>query len=252
MFARLVFKKNFLSFQNIYCRVLLSFLSKNYICDSSIIESYRTNEKLKAIIDRQEHKFYYYVDKNLQQQLPPSVFKQISSNSNLPENSQYLTNSTSQNQSNNSSNTISLHEFFQVTYWNDRIKGTYPNLIGLEFLSIRYGYVSSQLIVCDKLLSVDGFLHGGAIVGLADATCGCGCLASLPSGATTLTTIELKTNFLGKGKSSNVLKCEAKLIHGGKTTQIWDAQITDLKTKKLIAIFRCTELLVYSESSEKK
>ncbi|CAF1341856.1 unnamed protein product [Rotaria sp. Silwood1] len=252
MFARLIFRRNFLPFENIYCRVLLSSVSKNYICDSSIIESYRTNEKLKAIIDQQEHKFYYYVDKNLQQQLPPSVFKQISSNSNLPENAQYLTNATSENQNDKSSNTISLHEFLQVTHWNDRTKSTFPGRINLEILSIRYGYVLSQIIVHHELMSVDGYLHGGAIVTLADATCGFGGLVSLPLGATTLTTIELKTNFLGKGKPSAVLNCEAKLLHGGKTTQIWDAQVIDLKTKKLIAIFRCTQLIIYPESSEKK
>ncbi|CAF3350856.1 unnamed protein product, partial [Rotaria sp. Silwood2] len=139
-----------------------------------------------------------------------------------------------------------------VAHWNDRTKGKFPGRINLEILSIRHGYVLSQLIVHDELLSVDDYLHGGAIVTLADATCGYGGLASLPSGASTLTTIELKTNFLGKGKSSTVLKCEAKLIHGGKTTQIWDAQMRDLKTKKLIAIFRCTQLIIYPESSKEK
>ena len=69
---------------------LLSSISKNYICDSSVIEAYQTNEKLKSIIDRQEHQFYYQPDKQNKSQ-PPTVFKPISAGSQLPENPQYLT-----------------------------------------------------------------------------------------------------------------------------------------------------------------
>ena len=91
MFARFILKKDFSLFQNVCHRLLSSILSKKYICDSSIIEVYLTNEKLKAIIDRQEHQFYYYADKNLHQEAPPPVFKPISTNSSPPENCQYLT-----------------------------------------------------------------------------------------------------------------------------------------------------------------
>jgi hypothetical protein len=83
MFSRLIINKNLL-----FSR-LLSTLSKNYICDSSVIEVYQTNEKFKSIIDRQEHQFYYHVDKQLKQ--PPSIFKQIPVGSNPPENARYLT-----------------------------------------------------------------------------------------------------------------------------------------------------------------
>lgn len=69
---------------------LLSSFSKNYICDSTVIEAYQTNEKLKSIIDRQEHQFYYQTDKQIKQQ-PPSVFKQITDNSQPSENLHYLT-----------------------------------------------------------------------------------------------------------------------------------------------------------------
>jgi hypothetical protein len=69
---------------------LLSYLSKNYICDSSVIDAYQTNEKLKSIIDQQEHQFYYHPDKQLKQQ-PPSIFKQIPIGSHPPENPHYLT-----------------------------------------------------------------------------------------------------------------------------------------------------------------
>ncbi len=85
MFSRFVINKN-LSFAR-----LLSSLSKNYICDSSVIEAYQTNEKLKSIIDRQEHQFYYHADKQMKSPTPPTVFKPISIDSHPPENAHYLT-----------------------------------------------------------------------------------------------------------------------------------------------------------------
>ncbi len=89
MFSRLIINKNLPFLPQTSYRLLAS-LSKNYICDSSVIEAYQTNEKLKKIIDRQEHHFYYQHDNKTKQQ-PPSVFKQIAVGSNPPENPLYLT-----------------------------------------------------------------------------------------------------------------------------------------------------------------
>ena len=87
----------------------------------------------------------------------------------------------------------------------------------------------------------DGLLR--TVVGLADSACGYGCIASLPDGAYGFTTIELKTNFLGTALEGT-LCCASELIHGGRTTQVWDATVTNEAGKKL-ALFRCTQLLLY-------
>ena len=59
---------------------------------------------------------------------------------------------------------------------------------------------------------------------LADSACGLGCIASLPDGATSFTTIELKTNFLDTARDG-AIACVARMIHGGRTTQVWDAVV---------------------------
>lgn len=132
-----------------------------------------------------------------------------------------------------------------MTYWNDRSKGRFPALVGLEVLSMSKGYACCQLTVREELLAPNGYLHAGVVVTLADTACGYGCLYSKPANAKLFTTIELKSNFLGTVKPPAVVKCEARLIHGGKTTQVWDAEVRDLEKNKVIAIFRCTELLIY-------
>jgi acyl-coenzyme A thioesterase PaaI-like protein len=50
---------------------------------------------------------------------------------------------------------------------------------------------------------------------------------------------------MGTVKPPAVVTCEARLVHGGKTTQVWDAVVKDSEKNKLIAIFRCTQLIIY-------
>jgi uncharacterized protein (TIGR00369 family) len=69
-------------------------------------------------------------------------------------------------------------------------------------------------------------------------------MLNLPDGATGFTTIELKTNFVRTVKSGTIA-CEARRVHGGRTTQLWDATVTD-PDGRTMALFRCTQLLLRS------
>jgi len=100
-----------------------------------------------------------------------------------------------------------------------------------------------RLPVREELLAPNGYLHAGTVVALADSACGYGCIASLPAGATGFTTIELKTNFLGTALDGTLF-CESRCVHGGRTTQVWDASVTN-EAGKTLALFRCTQLLLY-------
>ena len=127
---------------------------------------------------------------------------------------------------------------------NSRGKGYLPGLIGVEFLSLEPGRVMSRLPLRPELLAPNGYLHAATIVALADTACGYGTLADLPQGAESFTTIELKTNFLGTARQG-VIACVAKRAHGGRTTQVWDAEVADEANEKTIALFRCTQLILY-------
>jgi 1,4-dihydroxy-2-naphthoyl-CoA hydrolase len=118
-----------------------------------------------------------------------------------------------------------------------------PGLIGIEIDEIEEGRVRMHLPLRPQLLAPNGYLHAGTVVTLADSACGYGCIASLPDGATGFTTIELKVNFLATALEGTLL-CESQLVHGGRTTQIWDATVTR-DDGKTLALFRCTQLLLY-------
>lgn len=130
---------------------------------------------------------------------------------------------------------------------NVRSQGYLPGLIGIEFLDVAPGRVTSRLPLRQALLAPNGYLHAASVVALADTSCGFGCVASLPEGATGFTTIELKANFLGTAREG-AITCEAMLAHGGRSTQVWDATVVDEATGRTIALFRCTQIVLYRDT----
>jgi 1,4-dihydroxy-2-naphthoyl-CoA hydrolase len=122
-------------------------------------------------------------------------------------------------------------------------EGALPGVLGLEFEAVETGSVRSRLAVGPGHLAPNGYLHAATVVALADTSCGYGCVASLPDGATGFTTVELKTNFLGT-VTEGAIACSARLVHGGRTTQVWDAEVSDEGTGRRLALFRCTQMLL--------
>ena len=118
-----------------------------------------------------------------------------------------------------------------------------PGLVGIEFDEpAEAGVLRARLPLRKALFAPNGYVHAGAIVTLADSACGYGCILNLPEGATGFTTIELKTNFLRSAKEGTIA-CEARLVHGGRTTQLWDAAVSDPEGRTM-ALFRCTQLIL--------
>lgn len=130
-----------------------------------------------------------------------------------------------------------------VATLNGLSPGRFPGLIGFQVTEVERGLVRARLEVHEHLLAPNGYLHAAVVVGLVDTACGYGCRTCLPDDAIGFTTIELKTNFLGT-LTTGVLACEARLVHGGRTTQVWDARAADAGNDATVALFRCTQLVL--------
>ena len=118
-----------------------------------------------------------------------------------------------------------------------------PGLLGVEIESVGDRLVRGRLAVTERHLAPNGYLHAAAVIALADTCCGYGSILNLPEGGTGFTTIELKANFLATAREGT-LACESRLVHGGRTTQVWDATVTR-EDAKTLALFRCTQLILY-------
>jgi uncharacterized protein (TIGR00369 family) len=128
--------------------------------------------------------------------------------------------------------------------FNGRSAGYLPELLGLEILGTGPEGVTSRLKVRRDHMAGNGFLHAATVVAVADTSCGYGCIALLPKGASGFTTLELKANFLGTALDG-AIACRATPVHLGRTTQVWDAVVTIEGSEKKIALFRCTQMVLW-------
>ena len=130
---------------------------------------------------------------------------------------------------------------------NRRGTGFLPGYMGIVFTRLDGQELRAEIAIQPHHIAPNSYLHAGTIVTLADTACGYGCISNLPQGATGFTTIELKSNFLGTAREGTVAVV-AKPLHFGRTTQLWDAVVSHKDTGKTIALFRCTQLVIYPKA----
>ncbi|MPW17510.1 hotdog fold thioesterase [Paraburkholderia sp. CNPSo 3157] len=136
-----------------------------------------------------------------------------------------------------------LRSDYTIDRLHERQKGSLPGLLGVRVIDLAEGTLTAELTVRSELLAPNGFLHAATVIALADTACGYACLAHLPDSARNFTTIELKSNFLGTS-TEGTIRAVAKGVHLGRSTQVWDATVTD-PTGKTMALFRCTQMVLY-------
>lgn len=125
-----------------------------------------------------------------------------------------------------------------------RHAGSLPDRLGMHWTHAEHGRVEGRFTIASHHLAGNGFLHAAAIIALVDSACGYGAMISLPEGAENFTTIELKSNFLGTAREGDVT-CVATMVHGGRTTQVWDAAARSEASGKTLALFRCTQMVLW-------
>jgi uncharacterized protein (TIGR00369 family) len=132
-----------------------------------------------------------------------------------------------------------------VSQLHERQRGTLSELLGFDIISASPQEIKAGFDIKPHHLAPNGYLHAASIIMLADTSCGYGCMITLPEGANSFTTIELKSNFLGTAREGKV-DCIATPIHLGRTTQVWDATVR--AAGKTIALFRCTQMVLWPKT----
>jgi uncharacterized protein (TIGR00369 family) len=123
--------------------------------------------------------------------------------------------------------------------------GKLPEHLGLIVTEVSEGRVVGRFTVRPDLVSHTGYLLAGVGLTLADLLCAYGVSSAWPEGAKSFTTAEVKCNFIGTTLEGDV-EVTATLVHGGRTTQLWDAEIVSLATGRRMALFRATQIILYA------
>ncbi len=131
-------------------------------------------------------------------------------------------------------------------YMTNRGEGHLPGHLGIQITALGEDAVTGRMEVTPERMAPNGYLHAASVVALADTACGYGALAFRAPGASGFTTIEVKCNYLGTARDG-AIEVQARLVHGGRMTQVWDAEVRHEQTGKVIALFRCTQMMLYPQ-----
>jgi 1,4-dihydroxy-2-naphthoyl-CoA hydrolase len=113
--------------------------------------------------------------------------------------------------------------------------------LGIEFLEVTPDRVVARLAMNENLATVGGTIHGGTLMAFADTIGAAGTVANLEDGQRTAT-LESKTNFIAPCRAGYV-RAEAKPIHKGKRTHVWETRITD-EAGKLLSVTTQTQIVL--------
>ncbi len=131
----------------------------------------------------------------------------------------------------------------RVSRLNEFASDRHPGMVGVEILTCEAQEVTGRLDVRAELVAGTGFLWAPVVVTLADWLCAAGTPLNAPEGSS-FTTIEFKSNFLGTVREGGAIFGRARPVHTGRTTQVWDVEVSDEKTLRTIALFRATQMIL--------
>jgi len=118
-----------------------------------------------------------------------------------------------------------------------------PGLLGCVFDHQSHDLVTGHIDVTERLIAGTGYLFAPAVIALADTCAAIGCGMNIPEGSS-FTTLELKSNFLSSARVGERVSCRCTPVHRGRQTHVWDAIVTNETTGRVMALFRCTQMVL--------
>ena len=103
--------------------------------------------------------------------------------------------------------------------------------------------VIGSMVVSADLCTVGDSVHGGALMAFADSIAAIGAYLNLPEGASGTTTIESKTNFIGRATIDDQLTAVATPLSTGRRVSVWETKITR-NDGSLVAVVTQTQLVL--------
>jgi 1,4-dihydroxy-2-naphthoyl-CoA hydrolase len=103
--------------------------------------------------------------------------------------------------------------------------GTAPAHLGMEFLEVGDDFIRGRVPVDARTKQPYGLLHGGVSVVLAETLGSCGAAYSCPEGYRAVG-LDINANHL-KGATSGWVTGVARPVHIGRTTQVWQIDLTN-------------------------
>lgn len=122
-------------------------------------------------------------------------------------------------------------------------KNTLMEQLGIECVEIGYDYIVSTMPVDNRTHQPMGLLHGGASAALIESIGSMGSTLLLDLSKEYPVGLEVNANHIGSVRSGSV-KGVGRVVHAGKRTHLWQVDIFDTETNKLVCTGRLTIMII--------
>ncbi|MFN5634292.1 MAG: hotdog fold thioesterase [Flavobacteriia bacterium] len=120
---------------------------------------------------------------------------------------------------------------------------TLMGVLGIECVEIGEDYIVATMPVDQRTHQPMGMLHGGASAALIESIGSMGSTLLINLEKEIPVGLEVNANHVGGIKSGSV-KAIGKVVHAGKRTHLWQVDIFDEETNRLICTGRLTVMII--------
>ena len=122
-------------------------------------------------------------------------------------------------------------------------KNTLMEVLGMECIEIGDDYIKASMPVDRRTHQPMGLLHGGASAALIESIGSMGSALILDLSKEAPVGVEVNANHVGALRQGRVI-ATGKLVHNGKRTHVWQVDIHDEASEKLICTGRLTVMII--------
>ena len=126
---------------------------------------------------------------------------------------------------------------------NQMNRNTLMEQLGIECIELGKDYVVSRMPVDHRTQQPMGLLHGGASAALIESIGSMGSTLLIDLDKQQPVGLEINCNHIGGVRSGYVI-ATGKIIHAGKRTHLWQVDIREDGTDRLICTGRLTVMII--------
>ncbi len=124
---------------------------------------------------------------------------------------------------------------------NSMSANTLMETLRIEYTEVGDDYLVAKMPVDSRVHQPLGILHGGATVALAESVASAAAYIRSKGSDREVRGLEISANHL-KSKKDGVVTGRAKIIHDGRSTQLWEIRIED-EAGQLLSLCKMTALV---------
>ncbi|MDG0973751.1 MAG: PaaI family thioesterase [Crocinitomicaceae bacterium] len=122
-------------------------------------------------------------------------------------------------------------------------RNTLMEVLDIKCVEVGDDYVIATMPVNSKTYQPMGLLHGGASAALIESIGSMGSSLALDLEKEVPVGVEINANHVG-GMREGIVRAVGKLVHRGKRTHVWQVDLTDDVSGKLVCTGRLTVMVV--------